>query len=130
MRSYLKMLIGSAAVLAASAALGQQPQQQPPGADQIQDLSIQLALTQQQLGDANKNFIIERSSTIRLGRQLNEAMAESSKKDGQIKDLEAKVAAAEKLAKETKAPAPPPENVPLSHPSNPAPSIPATDAPK
>lgn len=78
---------------------------QQPTNDQVQDLSIQLNLTQQQLTEANKNFVNERSSTIRLGRQLNEALAEAVKKDGQIKDLTAKVAAA------AKPPEPPKGNV-------------------
>lgn len=73
--------------------------QQPPTADQVQDLSIQLELTRQQLTEANKNFVNERSATIRLGRQLNETVADASRKDAQIKDLTAQLAAAKKPEK-------------------------------
>lgn len=130
------LIAGAMGLLVFGAARAQQPT-----TDQVQDLSIQLNLTQQQLTEANKNFVNERSSTIRLGRQLNEALADNvkikaefDKKDGQIKELTdkaagvdaaTKVASAECDKKLQEAVKPPvcvaPAAGTLSSPTNPAP---------
>lgn len=100
----LKSIIVTAVIGASSAAFAQQIP--APAADQVQDLQVQLTLTQQELSEAEKAFVSERSQTIRLGRELNEANMDGAKKDSQIKDLQGQIASSLKSQRAAVPPAP------------------------
>lgn len=75
--------------------------QQAGPAPDPQELQIQLNLTDQALGNANHQFIAERTQTLLLRNQLAQAQAdaakekaESDKKDKEIADLKGKLASA------------------------------------
>lgn len=99
MGKFLIAVAISSLIISSAFAQNVSPTAAPPTAEQVNDLSVQLNLTQQQLAEANKNFVAERSQTIGLSRQLNSALAEINKKDAKIKDLEGQIESARKSEK-------------------------------
>jgi hypothetical protein len=76
-------------------------QQAIPSSPEAQELQIQLNLTDQALGNANTQFLAERTQTLILRNQLAVAQAdmakikaESDKKDKEIADLKGQLASA------------------------------------